>query len=596
MNLLFCLIIVPFIASALVYLFKVTAQSRVFWALILFTAFNLVCALIAWCKEIFFYHSIGGFGFEIAFRLYSFSASLALLIAIFAFIGAIYSRSMLENPKYRRFVSGMLMAVSFANGVLLADNLLVLLFFWEAIIIPLFMMLTAGKTGAYKVGLKAFITFAVADLFLMFGVIAVYSLTNTLTISEIKLDFANPLAVAAFLAMVVAASAKLGAMPFQGWISDACEKANVLFMAFMVSVVEKVLGIYLLVRLVQNMFALEAGSCISLSAVSFAVITMVFAAVMSLAQKDYKKMLVYAGISQAGFIMAAITSGVSIAITAAVFHLVSYCVYKTTLFYTAGNIESQTGTTELKYMGGLAAKMPFTFMCFILGACSMAGLVPFGAFFSKEFLYESFLNFNGILFILALLSTLLITAAIFGWGKVIFAGPLNKRFKNISEAGDAAVIATVFVAFLCLLGGIFKGVILNIFVYTNFPVIENHGGFVLGAVSFVLTVLIFINAHKGYAREKNYLGVFAYLSKALRLEKIESATLADPYNLAKECFKAVAAVCFYTDKALNWVYDVALVRGAWGVSFLIRRAHNGSLPMYLVWAVGGIIIIFIVCI
>jgi len=314
---------------------------------------------------------------------------------------------------------------------------------------------------------------------------------------------------------------------------------------------------------------------------------------MSVAQKDYKKMLVYVGISQSGFIMAAILSAAPFAMAAAVFHLVSFCVYKTVLFFTAGNIESQTGTTELQYMGGMARKMPFTFMCFVLGASAAVGLIPFGAFFSSGMIYGCFININAAFFAAAWLSAIFTAAAVFGWGKLIFAGHLNKRFKDIEEVSNSVAVVTIFTAFLALMGGMFKSVVLDVFVWPSFGWGGAHISWLLGGALLFVIALVFINAQKGYALGKNYLGVFRRAANFLALEKIAQSYYADPYNLAARSVKAFSSACFKLDKALNRAYDTVFLRSVMVAAVFVRRVHGGSFSAYLAWVVSAIVIIFV---
>ncbi len=94
----------------------------------------------------------------------------------------------------------------------------------------------------------------------MFGIILICAFSGTFLVSQINIDINRSGAVLAFVLMFIGAAAKAGAMPFHSWIPDAADKAPVPFMVFMVTVVEKILAVYILIRIVKDFFVIEIGS------------------------------------------------------------------------------------------------------------------------------------------------------------------------------------------------------------------------------------------------------------------------------------------------------------------------------------------------
>ena len=121
-------------------------------------------------------------------------------------------------------------------------------------------------------------------------------------------------------------------------------------------------------------------------------VTILLAVVMALVQKDYKRLLSYHAISQVGYMVLGIGTALPIGIIGGLFHMINHAMYKSCLFLTGGAVEKQAGTTDLDKLGGLARKMPVTFVCFFIAAASISGVPPFNGFFSKELVYDAALE------------------------------------------------------------------------------------------------------------------------------------------------------------------------------------------------------------
>ena len=162
-------------------------------------------------------------------------------------------------------------------------------------------------------------------------------------------------------------------------------------------------GIYL-VALFSPAFAGRAEWFWIVSAVGLT--TLIYASFRALKQTDLKGLLAYSTISQLGLIMSLLGMGsaaahfsggaesvvYAAAVTAAVFHLINHAIFKGALFMVVGIIDHETGTLDLRKLGGLMQLMPVTFTIALIGTFSMAGLPPFSGFLSKELFFTSVLN------------------------------------------------------------------------------------------------------------------------------------------------------------------------------------------------------------
>nr|HPM42003.1 complex I subunit 5 family protein [bacterium] len=277
--------------------------------------------------------------------------------AAIVFLIVIYTAAFMKGKSSSKgFAALTLFTLGFVNGAVLADNLIVFLFFWEGLMLPLFGMIAMGGRDSFRTAIKAFVINGVADLCMMVGIVIVMMLAGTATISQIKLQTAGILPGAAFLLMLAGALAKAGCMPFHSWIPDAAKDAPLPFMALFPGAIEKLLGIYLVARLSFDIFSLEAASYISTVMMVVGSATILLAVLMALIQKDFKRLLSFHAISQVGYMVLGIGTATPVGIVGGIFHMFNNAIYKSCLFLAGGAVERQAGTTDLRKLGGLARK------------------------------------------------------------------------------------------------------------------------------------------------------------------------------------------------------------------------------------------------
>ena len=146
------------------------------------------------------------------------SAFILLAIAGFSFLVSLYAAaSMAKAPSTRPFFAWMLFTLALASGAVLADNLVLLIIFWEGLLVTMFGMISTGSTRPLGTAIKAVIVVGVSDVCMMLGAMFTAKLAGTLTLSAIHLPIGG-LGGAAFLLLMIGAMGKAGAMPFHSWI------------------------------------------------------------------------------------------------------------------------------------------------------------------------------------------------------------------------------------------------------------------------------------------------------------------------------------------------------------------------------------------
>ena len=501
---------------------------------------------------------------------------------------------MRDKPYLNQFYSYLLITLAMTNGAVLADNLVLLLFFWEGLLLTLFGMIAIGRPGAYKTAIKAFIIVGISDLCLMIGIGLAGHLAGTMTISKISLpvDFLGSLA---FVFMMIGAISKAGSVPFHTWIPDAAVDAPLPFMAFLPASLEKLLGIYLLARISLDMFKLTAGSWISILLMTIGAITILLAVMMALVQKDYKRLLSYHAVSQVGYMILGIGTCLPIGIIGGLFHMINHALYKSCLFLTGGAVEKQTGTTDLAKLGGLWLKMPVTFVCFVIAAASISGVPPFNGFFSKELVYDAALERGTIFYLAAILGTFFTAASFLKLGHAAFLGKRSEQNENVREAKPAMLVPMMVIAAVCVVFGVWNYLPLNNLIK---PILgeERLAGHEFGPNTMLITVtvIVLIGAllHHLFAVKVNGSGYKAsdHIRHAPFLEGVYTKAEKrwfDPYDIGLKIVQGASRFGWWIDRGIDWLYEDFAVRVATGLSSVIKLAHTGSYSMYVVWSLIG---------
>jgi NADH-quinone oxidoreductase subunit L len=560
---------------------------------------NLVFNILVFGKEVEFIQpwlKIASF----SLRLYSFSSFILMSAAVLSFLTAIYTVSFSKNKTYNTtlFYSGMLLTLAMTNGVVLAANLLVMLFFWEAIMATIFMMITANGKNAYKTAVKAFIIAGVTDLCMMLGIGLIAHIAGTLDMDGLNLPLTS-WGIPAFLLLVVGAVAKAGSMPFHTWLPDAADDAPMPFMAFLPGTLEKLLGIYLLSRIVLDIFKLEPNSAMSYTLMILGALTIICAVMMALIQKDFKRLLAYHAVSQVGYMILGIGTATPIGIIGGLFHMINNALYKGCLFFTAGAVEKQTGTTDLKQLGGLRKQMPVTFICFVIAAASIAGFPMTNGFFSKELIFDAALERGVIFYIFAAVGAFFTPVSFFKLGHSVFFGKPDSKTEVVKEAPFPMLIPMMILSAACLVFGLGQSFIvehlLTPFLGNAYTMEHVHTNWVLVCISAASLILAFADHMRGY--KKTGKGVKAadhyhYAPVLRQIYALAEKHWFDPYFVASYVINGFSGISLKINDAISWFYDIFVPRIVGMFTYAVKKAHNGSPARYIIWILGGVIIIF----
>lgn len=344
---------------------------------------------VTWIEGLF----SGAGGVTLALRMDSLSLFFTLLALLIGAVVFAYSARYLH--KGRKILSFYLLMTAFMLAIVLlvlADDVALLFVGWELVSLASFFLIarsgSSGEAGSVRTLL---LTFA-GGLLLLAGLALAVSVTGTMRISEIIASDAwsgNEVALTATAVLIALAGfSKAAQIPFHFWLPEAMA-ADTPVSAFLHAAAVVKAGVYLLMRfsglfqgvLVWNYLLIIVGMT-----------TAIMAAVFAMQKTDLKKLTAYSTVSQLGWIVATIGVGTPYAMAAALVHTAAHALFKSSLFMIAGVVDHQAGSRDIRRLGPLWRRMPFTFTAAVISAASMAAIPPTFGFVSKEGMLDAFLE------------------------------------------------------------------------------------------------------------------------------------------------------------------------------------------------------------
>ena len=556
---------------------------------------NLALAALLCGRELVFVRAWAGFGLEFSLRMYHFSGFIVFCAAVLTLLVSVYTVVFAKGKGYGKLLyAGMLFTLALVNGAVLANNLAVMLFFWEGILGTLFMMTMAGGPKAYQTSVKAVVIAGITDLCMMLGIGITAYLSQTLTMDKIRLPLTG-WGMVAFVLLLIGAVSKAGSMPFHTWIPDAADDAPTPFMPFMPGALEKLLGIYLLCRLCLDLFEFEPGTAISYLLMTLGAGTILFAVMMALIQRDFKRLLSYHAVSQVGYMILGIGTALPVGIVGGLFHMLNNAVYKCGLFLVAGAVEQQTGTTNLNRLGGLGKKMPVTCACFLVLAAAIAGFPLTNGFFSKELIFDGAIESHLFFYIIAAIGAFFTPISFLKLGHAAFFGKPTEAGKNAREVHFAMLLPMVVLAAACLGLGFGQGYVVE---HVLTPILGEHGGHVGGHTNWLLVgisagLLLLAVWDHFWQFKKTGKGIetadhFHHAPGLREIYDLAEAKRFDPYEQSRGWMRAVSLFCLAVNDRISQVYDVWIPHGVGWLSGCVQKAHNGNQARYVLWIFGGL--------
>ncbi|MDC3148880.1 NAD(P)H-quinone oxidoreductase subunit 5, partial [Prochlorococcus sp. AH-716-I05] len=365
-------------------------------------------------EKLFVWANAGDFTIPMGFVLDPLGSVMLALVTTITLLVMIYSHGYMSHDKgYVRFFTYLALFSSSMMGLIISPNLLEIYVFWELVGMCSYLLVGFwyDRDGAAHAAQKAFVVNRVGDFGLLLGILGLFWATNSFDFNEIATgisqsisDNSIPIWAALLLCFLVflGPMAKSAQFPLHVWLPDAMEGPTpisaLIHAATMVAA-----GIFLVARL-QPLYSIFPSIQFIIALVG--TITCFLGASIALTQMDLKKGLAYSTVSQLGYMMLAMGCGAPVA---GIFHLVTHACFKAMLFLGSGSVihamEEVVGhqpvlAQDMRLMGGLRKKMPYTSITFLIGCVAISGIPPLAGFWSKdEILGNAFISFPAFWFI-----------------------------------------------------------------------------------------------------------------------------------------------------------------------------------------------------
>lgn len=562
---------------------------------VIFLAGNLYCAISLFT---------GLPGNTSVFSMDPLSRVMVLLISLLGLLIYIYCLRNVSKDIEGKSLTLILLSTGLSIGTVSSGNMIALVCFWGISGLMLYFYGLLNHTGA-EATKKTFIMMGGSDVLLITGLAIIWSGNGgSFALNGPALNVTGFWSYLAFFCLLLAAFTKAGGFPMHTWIPAFSEHTPIEGVALLPGVLDKLLGIYLLTRIMNGLFVLPA--ILNLIVMILGALTIVTAAMMAMIQRNGRKLLGYCAVSQVGYMILGLGTGTVLGMLGGLFQLINCAIYQATLFLSFGSVEKRTGNSELESNGGLAIRMPWTFASSLVGALAITGIPPLNGFGSKWLIYQSLIASVGgqstafqlvyiICLIIAVFGSGLTLASMMKFLYTLYFGKSKQDFSHIKEINSNNWLVTIGLAALCLVLGVFA-----------YPLVVNGLlGFVSGQSGSITAALpglynpypVFVFLFMGFV-----IALFGYfVFRKVRYDENYVGGQPDTNQFT------VDGTHFYNDirqmDPLKAMYDLAqkqvfdiyhlTAKLAGRTGLWIQKAHSGIMTTYATWVVVGFVLVIL---
>jgi NADH-quinone oxidoreductase subunit L len=576
---------------------------------------------IPWTSSYFTWISAGGFRADFSLQVDQLTVIMLLVVTGVGWLIHIYSTGyMHDDLGYQRFFSYLNLFMFFMLLLVLAANYLLMFVGWEGVGLCSYLLIGFFflKQSATNAGNKAFWVNRIGDFGFLLGLLLILRTFGTLDFATVlpraaamPAEPAGQAGVLTIIALLlfVGAAGKSAQLPLYVWLPDAMEGPTpvsaLIHAATMVTA-----GVYMVAR--SHAIFLNAPGAMQVVAV-VGCLTALFAATIGLVQTDIKKVLAYSTVSQLGYMFLACGVG---AFSAGIFHLMTHAFFKGLLFLAAGSvIHAMGGEQDMRKMGGLRKKIPWTFWTMFMATLAIAGTPGFSGFFSKDEILLAAQKASTPLWALGVLTAGLTSFYMFRLLFLTFFGAqrFDEKHVHVHESPRNMLAPLVVLAILAVGGGWMAAPHLwggsNYFQQYLAPVFSTateaapEAAESSGGASEMLQALLGAPVIAGLV---GFFFAWWFYIRSPETPKKLAASLAAPYKLLSgkyfvdELYAAVIVrpLVWISDKVLWHVVDEGVIDGTVnGVARVsretgdhLRHASTGNIRSYATWILMGIVL------
>ncbi len=410
-----------------------------------------------------------------------FSVLFAGLIAV----AVIYSQAYMRDDKHaNRYYFFLFLMAGSLIGVTSAPDFGNFYLFWELMTWSSYFLVVHERTPqALKAGRKYFLMCCTGAYIMHFGILVCHTRFGSFDMAVIASQASHltpGFAAIIGICFLIGLGVKAGLWPMHGWLPDAHPVAPSSISALMSGILTKagvfglikILFIVLGASLTGQLLNLGTHPAFGIVLTTLGCMTVIYGEVMALREDNLKRILAFSTLAQVGEILAMIGLMTSLSVASALLHVMNHAIFKNLLFLAAGGLIARAAGKKLSDIAGLGRVMPFTALCFAIGALAVMGLPPFSGFFSKFMMIYAAVKADAVaVAILFLAGSVLGAIYYLRIVRVLFFSPWQGE--NVEDAPMAMRVATGVLAGLVVLGGLFPDYGLQYWVR---PVIEQIAG------------------------------------------------------------------------------------------------------------------------
>ncbi|MEW5759622.1 MAG: NADH-quinone oxidoreductase subunit M [Candidatus Thermoplasmatota archaeon] len=399
------------------------------------------------------------------------SYPLLILTTLLTFLSVLFSWD-IEKRRKEYFALLLIIEIGII-GVFISLDFFLFYVFWEIVLIPMYFLIGIwGGPNKDYAAIKFFIYTHVGSIVMLLGIMAIYFQTEPIigyyTFDMVVIqqavapNISSYLQTILFLVFLFGFAVKMPIFPLHTWLPDAHVEAPTAGSVLLAGLLLK-MGGYGLIRIAVTMFP-WATVLFSSPLAIIAVISIIYGALVCLAQEDLKKMVAFSSISHMGFVLLGASSLTAIGISGAVFQMFNHGLVTAVLFMMCGVIHHKAGTRQLSMLGGIAPKMPVAAGIFVVGSLASLGLPGLANFVSEFMVYVGTYYKFSFWVIIPVLSAVL-TAGYYLWAiERSFFGPFNPSLGKVEDLDKHELIPLSILITLLVIIGVFPAIILHIII------------------------------------------------------------------------------------------------------------------------------------
>ena len=315
-----------------------------------------------------------------------------LLVAVMYLLAGVFALEYMKHEDSTgRFHMSFLITLGMLNGMGLAENLMTLYLFFEALTLLSLPLVIHAMTKEAVAATFKYLFYSIAGSSLaLVGFFFVYNYGNTLdfipggglNLSKLAGN-ESAMLVAAMLA-VVGFGAKAGMFPLHGWLPSAHPVAPAPASAILSGVITKA-GVFAIIRFIFNIVGADflRDTWVQTTLIVLSLISILMGSLLAYREPTLKKRLAFSSVSQVSYVLFGLFTLAEDGVMGGLMQMASHGIAKTCLFLTAGAFAYRTGKTSVSDLRGVGKRMPLTLFCFTLASISLVGIPPSGGFVSK---------------------------------------------------------------------------------------------------------------------------------------------------------------------------------------------------------------------